>query len=167
MNIEQLIESLKSQGLVNQAEIDAKVAEYKDKRENPTFSYDGLTLEEAKKQKMKELSFYCEKTILGYFQSTVGTTDYWFSNDNNAQKNFDKGETAFSKNYLTTMDWTAYDSNWNVVRLSLDTTTFEPIYRDHLNHIQSNIAKFRDTLMSKVEVAYQNEDLEGIKVVVW
>jgi hypothetical protein len=162
MNPEALLEYLISIGEVSRQDFDAKVADYKDKRENPTFSYDGLALEEARKQKMKELSFYCEKTILGYFQSTVGTTAYWFSNDNNAQKNFDKGEAAFSKNYVTTMDWTAYDSNWNVVRLSLDATTFEVVYKDHLNHIQSNISKFRDTLMPKVKIATTKDEVNEI-----
>lgn len=117
--------------------------------------------------KLKELGLACEKTILGYFQSTVNGMVYNFSCDDNAQKNFDKAENAFSKNYLTTMDWTVYDENWKVVRLTLDATAFEPVYKAHLNHIQGNISKFRDILQPKVDAAYLNGDIDGIKAVVW
>jgi hypothetical protein len=125
-------------------------------------SSDRYDLEEYKRKKLEELNQKCEQTILGYFTSTVDTIEYQFSNSNEAQKNFDKGARAFDKAYVTEMTWTVYDLAGNVVRLVLDATKFESVYMDHLNHIQSNISKFRDLLMPQVIDAIDKEQVDSV-----
>jgi hypothetical protein len=125
-------------------------------------SSDRYTLDEYKRRKLEELNQKCEQTILGYFTSTVDNIEYQFSNSNEAQKNFDKGARAFDKSYVTEMAWTVYDTNGDIIRLTLDAVKFESVYMDHLNHIQSNIAKFRDILMPQVYAAASKSEVDSI-----
>lgn len=120
-------------------------------------------LQTAKDKKLSELSTACNNSIMGRFTSVMDGVTYSFSNDMEAQGNFEKADRAFEKNRITEMAWTAYDTNGEVVRLLLTPLTFEPLYMDHLNHIQSNIAKFRDFLMPQVDAAATLEELEVIK----
>jgi hypothetical protein len=119
-------------------------------------------LEELRQAKLSQLNFLCGQTILGKFNSTVGVVTYQFSNDTEAQANFDKADRAFTKAYVTTMDWTVYDANGNVQRLTLDATKFETVYKDHLTHIQGNITKFRDVLMPQVLSATTNAEIDAV-----
>jgi YHS domain-containing protein len=121
-----------------------------------------IILSDAKKAKLQELNNKCNETILGRFLSSVDGVDYYFSCDENAQKNFDKADSAFDKGRMTEIRWTSYDLNGNVVRLTLDQSKFEIVYLAHLNHINSNIAKFRDDLMPKVEASTSVEQVNRI-----
>lgn len=121
-------------------------------------------LVQAKEDKINELDMMCNQTILGtfQFQYTDGNT-YSFWNDLSAQSNFDKLLNAFTQGMLTTpIMWTAYDSNNNVVRLAFDSSEFLNLYKAHLNHIQTNISKFRDTLQPQVEACTTVDDVNAI-----
>lgn len=122
----------------------------------------GSPLEKAQRAKMSELANLCNRTILSRFSSKVNGEDYFFSNDMEAQSNFEKCDRAFEKQRFTEVAWTAYDLNGDVVRLILTVETFEPVYISHLTHIQSNISKFRDHLMPLVEQATTVEEVENI-----
>jgi hypothetical protein len=130
-------------------------------------------LAEAKKDKMSQLDRACAQTIMGTFdyQYTDGKT-YSFYNDATAQANFDKLLNAFNGSMITSVPWTAYDSNGNVVRLTFDSATFIDLYKAHLNHIQSNIAKFRDELQPQVEaITVQDGNvqaaIDAVNAIVW
>jgi YHS domain-containing protein len=110
-----------------------------------------------RQNKMDELNSACNNAIYGRFASTFNGKTYYFSCDSEAQSNFEKVDRAFEKGRITQINWTAYDESDNVVRLTYDTTSFETLYVDHLNHIQSNISKLRDTLMPQVENASEDE----------
>lgn len=117
-----------------------------------------------KENKIKELSFECQKTIVGRFIADVNGVPYQFSNDVEAQINFDKLLGAFDRGMVTEIPWTAYDMEGNVVRVVLNQTAFQVVYMAHLNHIQSNIAKFRDVLQPQVE---QSTDITQLKNISW
>jgi hypothetical protein len=112
--------------------------------------------------KMIELSRKCNETILGKFSSQVNGVTYYFSNDMEAQANFEKCDRAFEKGRLTDIAWTCYNTNDEVVRLVLTPETFEQVYLDHLYHIQNNISKLRDFLMPMVDSSISEEDLKKI-----
>lgn len=120
-------------------------------------------VDKARQEKILELTSACNKTILGRFTSVVDGVTYLFSNDMEAQANFEKCDRAFEKNRLTELMWTAYTTDGEVVRLTFTPETFEPTYIDHLTHIQGTIAKFRDVLMPQVMAATTIEEVEAIK----
>jgi YHS domain-containing protein len=122
-----------------------------------------IILKGVKKSKIVELNQSCNKTILGKFSHDVNGVTYYFSNDMEAQANFEKCDRAFEKGRMTELAWTCYDVDGNVVRLVLTPETFESLYVAHLEHIQNNIAKFRDFLMPQVEGATTVEEIESIQ----
>lgn len=133
---------------------------------NGTISIDNsLILNNVKEQKINELDRACSQAILANFtyQYSDGNT-YSFSNDETAQGNFDKVLNAFDKNLATSISWTTYDSSNNIVRLTFDSTSFTDLYKAHLNHIQSNISKFRDVLQPQVEAC---TTVEAVNAIVW
>jgi len=123
---------------------------------------DGYLLKQSKITKRDELNRKCNETISGRFSHTVNDSTYYFSNDTEAQSNFEKADRAFEKGRMTEIGWTSYDVNGNVHRLVLTQETFEPLYLSHLYHIQQNIYRFRDVLMPQVESAQTVEELDTI-----
>jgi YHS domain-containing protein len=119
-------------------------------------------LDALKNELLVQLNQECSSAILGKFPSVVDGVTYYFSNDNEAQKNFDKMARAFDKGYVTEKNWTVYDQDGNVLRVSLNTEKFEAVYKDHLTHISSNVSKFRDTLMPQVLAATDEEEIQSI-----
>lgn len=122
----------------------------------------GSPLEKAQNAKMKELADTCNKTILDRFSSKVDGVDYLFSNDMEAQANFEKCDRAFEKGRITEIPWTAYTMDGDVIRILLNEEKFEPVYISHLSHITGNISKFRDFLMPLVEDAKTVEEVEKV-----
>lgn len=122
------------------------------------------TLDQVKADRLDYLNDMCNKAILSNFTSTVGGINYSFSNDEDAQKNFDKAGRAFDKGFITSLIWTAYDSQGNDVRIALDNNSFETVYVDHLNHIQSNISNYRDSLQPRVQSA---TSIDEVNSVIW
>lgn len=120
-------------------------------------------LEEARLLKMQELNEACEFTIFGRFVATVRGVQYQFSNDVEAQMNFDKTDRAFDKARIVDVTWTCYDMQGNVQRLVMNQEEFEVVYVAHLSHITGNIERFRDQLAPLVQEAKSVEDLGNIK----
>ena len=104
----------------------------------------------------------CNLTILGRFSADVNGSTYYFSNDMEAQANFQKADGAFEKNRIIEVVWTAYNTEGNVERIPLNKESFELVYISHLAHVQNSIAKFRDFLMPLVESSTTVEELESI-----
>lgn len=121
-----------------------------------------LTLRKAKENKGRDLSALCEISILGRFPVTLNGETYYFSNDMKAQSNFEKYDRALEKGRVTKINWTAYDKDGNVVRVPLNKELFEIVYLCHLEHIESNISRFRDELMPLVENAQSPEEVGKI-----
>jgi hypothetical protein len=121
-----------------------------------------LKLERLKTSKLNELNEACNRAILGRFSYEINGESFLFSNDLEAQSNFDKADRAFDKQMMSTIPWTAYNSLGDVVRLDFTAETFPPLYMAHLNHIQGNISRFRDELMPLVESATTIEEVENI-----
>jgi hypothetical protein len=120
-------------------------------------------LEESKNSKIEELSRSCNLTILGRFTSPVDGVQYQFSNDLEAQANFEKCDKAFDRGMITEILWTAYDISGNATRVLLNSESFEVVYYNHLEHIQNNISRFRDLLIPQVKNATTIEEVEDIK----
>lgn len=118
-----------------------------------------VELREAKKI---ELNMACNQTILGRFSASINGVTYYFSNDSEAQANFEKADNAFYRGRMTEITWTAYDVDGNVVRIALDEQTFETVYMSHLYHIQLNISKFRDKIMPLLEKAKSEPEINAI-----
>lgn len=116
-----------------------------------------------REDKLSELNNACSSTILGRFPFERDGATYYFSCDSEAQANFEKADRNFEKGRLTELKWTAYDMDGKVVRLLFTKDTFDPLYVQHLNHIQGNISKFRDVLSPKIESAASVEELEAIQ----
>lgn len=119
-------------------------------------------LNSLRKQKLRELSVMCTAVIMGRFKVTLDAVDYWFSNDLEAQLNFDKMDRAFDKGRVTYLPWTAYLADGSVTRVIVDPVKFEMIYEAHLNHIQNNISKYRDLLMPMVAEAETSEEIDAL-----
>jgi arabinogalactan endo-1,4-beta-galactosidase len=117
-----------------------------------------------KENKINELRQKCSETILGRFYVELNGTSYGFSNDAEAQANFEKCARVFDKGLATEMVWTVYDIEGSVSRLPLTEDLFNIVYMAHLNHINDNIAKFRDFLSPMVLFA---NTLEEINQVTW
>jgi hypothetical protein len=123
---------------------------------------DELILNDAKIRKSNELQNECNKTILGRFYAELDGVTYQFSCDNEAQKNFDKALKVFEKGWRTELLWTVYDMNGNVLRLIVRADQYAPLYMAHLDHIQYNISKFRDTLQPIVENAQTVDEVKNV-----
>jgi hypothetical protein len=123
---------------------------------------DELELIKVKSKKKTELQNECDKTILGRFYAELDGVTYQFSCDNEAQKNFDKALKVFEKGWKTELLWTVYDMDGNVLRLMVRADQYAPLYMAHLDHIQYNISKFRDTLQPLVEKAETVEEVENV-----
>lgn len=119
-------------------------------------------INDVKEKKILELNSACNSTILGRFTQEVNGQVYAFSNDAEAQANFEKADRAFEKGRLTEIIWTAYDTDGNVARIILTSENFESVYMAHLIHIQSNISKYRDVLMPQVEQATTVNEVNSI-----
>lgn len=130
--------------------------------DNEDFSINGV-LDSARKNKIEELDKACSETILNYFPFDVNGVTYYFSNDMEAQANFEKAGRAFDKAYITNITWTAYNQNDIAFRLTFDSVSFDNLYLAHLHHIQDNISKFRDVLEPQVLSATTIEELDSIK----
>ncbi|QJT70397.1 hypothetical protein [Microcystis phage MaeS] len=122
------------------------------------------SLQHAKELKELELNVKCNEAILGRFKATVDGVEYYFSNDGEAQDNFKLIDKAFDRGWTTEEKWTAYDEFGNVVRVILTKEKFDPVFYQHMLHIQSNISKFRDVLMPKVKAA---TTIQEINEIVW
>jgi hypothetical protein len=123
---------------------------------------DEKILEYKRQLKLDELNNACNNAILSKFPFDIDAVTYYFSHDKDAQDNFDRLDRAFEKGRTTNELWTAYDADGNVVRLSFDATSFEPLYIEHLKRITDNISKFRDVLMPQVMNATTVEEIESI-----
>jgi hypothetical protein len=121
------------------------------------------SLEESRKSKTRELSDKCNQAILGRFSAPFNGLTYQFSNDMEAQINFEKISNAFSKGLTTQEPWTAYDDGGKVVRLLLNEESFNIVYTEHLSHIRDNISKFRDSLMPLVDAATTVEEVNQVE----
>lgn len=119
-------------------------------------------LQMAKEQKLQELGKECNREILGRFIARVEGVDYEFSNDIEAQMNFDKTDRAFDKGRITEIMWTCYLMDGTQTRVLLNPTNFEAVYMGHLSHVQNNIIKFRDTLQPQVISASTVEEVGNI-----
>lgn len=122
------------------------------------------SLEIAKENKKLELSHACNTSITGRFSVNLNGVEYKFSNDMEAQMNFEKYARAFDKGLITEILWTAYDVDGSVVRITLTEEMFNIVYLEHLNHIQRNISKYRDFLMPMVENA---KTVEEVNLIQW
>lgn len=122
----------------------------------------GKPIEEVKQKKISELNIACEQAILGYFKATVDGLEYSFSNDVEAQSNFKDALWAFEKGKLTTIKWTAYDAEDNIVRLDIDIEKLSDVNIARLTHQQTQVAKFRDILEPKVKAATTVGEVESI-----
>jgi YHS domain-containing protein len=123
---------------------------------------DDKILEYKRQLKLSELNDACNNAILERFPFEIDGVTYYFSHDTEAQDNFERLDKAFEKGRTTSELWTAYDSNGNVVRLSFDIVSFEPLYIEHLKRITDNISRFRDILMPQVLNAATIEDVQSI-----
>jgi hypothetical protein len=178
MNIEQLIESLKSQGLVTEAELTAKVSEYKsqspvnaliinaktaDEKYAELTANESATLDELKSAKLAQLDEACSHVIVGGFDYTVNTVSYHFSCSLSAQANFQGTDTLFKDGTITSADWTVVNNaTGNVERITLDNATFNAIKLEVFKHINSNVSKLRDTLQPQVDSATTKEEVDAI-----
>jgi hypothetical protein len=136
---------------------------FKYDRENDNFFEDNsYILGESKRAKIEELNNLCNQSILSKFTVLVDRTYYRFSNDDEAQKNFDKALKAFESGWLDEVTWTAYNLDNEVIRINLTKDMFIPIYMQHVEHINNNISKFRDFLMPLVEGATTPEEVQSI-----
>lgn len=121
-------------------------------------------LEECIRQKDFELNTACNKAIMGKFPVVIDEITYYFSNDIEAQMNFDKMLRAFEKGKVEQLPWTVYRENGEVERIILDPIIFEVIYEAHLMHIQGNISRYRDVLMPMVK---NSTTVEGVDEIHW
>lgn len=123
---------------------------------------EAIILKYTKSKKMQELNKACDSAIMGNFTANIQGADYQFSNDSEAQMNFEKCDNAFFRGRISSISWTAYDTSGNVVRLTLNVDDFETVYMAHLNAITGNISKFRDVLQAQVENATTVDEVNSI-----
>jgi len=132
--------------------------------ENPTYNYDGLTLEEAQDLKMTELDADCTKEIVKGFDYTVNGTSYHFSLSLNAQSNFKEVGDMFKEGKTTSEKWTVLNNETGEIeRITLDEATFTAVRDAGRPIVRDNISKFRDDLQPKVEACTSVDEVKAIK----
>jgi hypothetical protein len=178
MNIEQLIESLKSQGLVSEAELSAKVSEYKsqspvnalivnaksaDQKYAELLADESATIDEVKSAKLAQLDEACSNAIVSGFDYTVNTVSYHFSCSLSAQANFQGTDTLFKDGTITQAEWTVVNNSTGAIeRIILDNATFNAIKLEVFKHINSNVSKLRNTLQPQVDSATTKAEVDAI-----
>ena len=123
-----------------------------------------VKVQQAKDSKFNELNNACNMTILGYFTALVNGIEYSFSNDSEAQDNFKDGLWALEGNHATTVKWTAYDVNGDVIRLDLDLVNLNNVNMARLTHKNDQVAKLRDTLEPQLNLA---TTIDEVKAIMW
>ncbi|UUZ80623.1 hypothetical protein LJK88_20550 [Paenibacillus sp. P26] len=119
-------------------------------------------LARAQEAKIAELNAACSAAINGRFTSKVDGVSYQFSFDAEAQSNFVKAGRAFDKGLMTSIRWTAYDQAGAIVRIDLDAAAFDAVFKDSLEHLNTQLSKFRDTLRPQVMACTTVEEVQAI-----
>lgn len=117
-------------------------------------------LDRQKEKKLEEFNDKCNKTILGYFKSTVVGVEYEFSNDMEAQSRFNGVAGSFSLGLIDKVQWTAHKDGERY-RLTLTKEQFLQVAKDAFVHQDSNIVKYNN-LIQAVKSARSKEELDKI-----
>lgn len=118
-------------------------------------------LRDVKLIKEEELSIFCEQAILSGFDYEIDGVSYHFSFDQEAQLNFHEAKLLFADNAIATINWTVTDKGV-YKRIPIDKETMNKLSLVILEHKESNINKFRNVLMPKVEAANTKEEIDAI-----
>lgn len=125
-------------------------------------------LQQAKDSKIAELDNACNQTIENGFDHDINGVSYHFFLPITAQSNFQGARAQFKDGKITVARWTVLNNvTGEFERIDLDWLTFEPIADKVFDIVDSNIKKLRDDLELRVNAAYNNGDLEGIKSITW
>lgn len=123
------------------------------------------TLEEVKSAKMAQLNELCNLAIVNGFDYDLNGVSYHFSCSLSAQANFTGTDILFKDNLITEAEWTVINNTTGKEeRVTLDQATFNSIKLQVFQHINSNVAKFRNTLQPQVEAATTNAEVD---LIVW
>jgi hypothetical protein len=121
------------------------------------------TLEALKAAKMAQLNELCNLAIVNGFDYEVNGESYHFSCSLSAQANFTGTDILFKDNLIQQSEWTVINNTTGKdERVTLDQTTFNSVKLQVFQHINSNVAKFRNTLQPQVEAATTNTEVDAI-----
>lgn len=122
-----------------------------------------ISLDNLKLAKLAQLDELCNKSIVDGFDCDINGISYHFSCSTNAQLNFTGTQYKFDKGEITSIEWTAIENTTgNIVRITLDATSFKIVADKVLPHINGNINKLRNILQPQVESATDNTSVDSI-----
>jgi hypothetical protein len=123
------------------------------------------TIDEVKAAKMAQLNELCNLAIVNGFDYDLNGVSYHFSCSLSAQANFTGTDILFKDGTITQAEWTVTNNTTGKEeRVTLDQATFNSIKLQVFQHINSNMAKFRNTLQQQVEAATTNAEVD---LIVW
>jgi hypothetical protein len=122
-----------------------------------------VALADVKAAKIAQLDELCSKAIIDGFDYTINGTSYHFSCSLSAQANFTGTDILFKDNLITEAEWTVTNNaTGKEERVILDQPIFNNIKLQVFQHINSKVAKFRNTLQSQVEAATTNAQVDAV-----
>lgn len=130
-------------------------------RDGQLIEDNSLLLSELKNEKEQELNKACQQAILYGFTHVIDGIEYHFSFDMEAQFNFQGSQTLFSNGMIDEIMWTVRKEG-EYTRVKLTKLTMDELTLAILKHKDSNISKFRDSLMPLVKGATSLDELSLI-----
>lgn len=119
------------------------------------------SLEEHVKRKDAELSKACQDSIMSGFTHKIDGELYHFSFDLESQLNFQGAERILSQGMFKSINWTVRH-NGVYKRIQITKEVMEQLAYVILIHKDSNISRYRETLMPLVYEAKSESEIEEI-----
>ena len=126
---------------------------------------DLFILQKAKQRKDAELNQACNTAILGGFNHTIDGVEYHFSYDYEAQGNFRDAKEVLKDGIIESINWTV-QKDGQYMRIPINLATLQAIQFTILNHKDSNISKYRETLLPMV-YAETTDTVEKVQAISW
>jgi hypothetical protein len=125
-----------------------------------------IVLGKEKERKNKELNDACNKAITDGFLHNINGIDYWFSFDAEAQSNFQGTRPILKEGLIPSINWTVRigGKDGEYTRIPIDATLMDELTIAILQHKDSNISKYRETLLPRVDAAVT---VDEINTIVW
>jgi len=154
-----ILNYLIANGHTTKEEFDKKVADFKYQNENPTFDYSGLSLKEAKEQKVQELTHNCKQDIIYGFVASNGNA-YRLTVEDQLNMQGQKNDLDDDPN-ITSVGWMTKDD----VSITHTRDEWLTMYKEAFQHKNDTIWKNK-SLRDQV-LAETTDTVEKVKNIEW
>lgn len=118
---------------------------------------------EVQEKHISKLKEECGEAIVDRFSAMINGKEYFFSNDEKAQSNYEKFARALDKGLLTQVKLNAYSKDGIQTRLTFDRNSFDIVYKAHVKHIIVTLDKLHEEVIPQVKKLKSKKDILSIK----